>query len=389
MTDHSLLRRLEEALSFQETTHWSLTLGGEPPHARLFELIQGLQGDVDTGDNKKIDTKFSYLGVGPAIDWVNACHDLFYPVMREGIQSFPRHWNPLAASLRGQNFHYVSFGVGDGQKDRVVLNDLISWHPDLLYVPIDLSVEMLHVGTEQSVKDPRLGKRVLPIHLDFSVMENLVELKQLLHRLLGDDPILFGLIGNTVANTDTDLDQLTDIREIMRPQDRLLLEVATTTSMDTVAIRRAAQEYANSEPYRIHATSALAQNTDLKIDTHFVEIRVAPEGTRALRIEAHYVNRSGAAVQMVLPNRAQVGFREGETIRVTLSRKYTRDGINDLIKDAGLTAVESQAPAAQPPRSRAPLFGLEVELFEAPASAPPQRTVTVADEIWPKVQNRR
>ncbi len=390
MTDHSLLQRLEEALSFGETTHWSITLGGEPPHARLFELIQGLQGDVDTGDNKKIETKFSYLGVGPAIDWVNACHDLFYPVMREGIQSFPRHWNPIAAALKGQRFHYVSFGVGDGQKDRVVLNDLQEWHPDLLYVPIDLSVEMLHVGTEQSLKDPRYGKRLLPIHLDFSVGDNVSELKDLLHRLLGDDPILYGLIGNTVANTDDDVELLTLLTELLRPQDRLLLEVATTRSLDELAIRKAAQEYANSEPYRVHATSALAQNTDLKIDTHFVDIRVEPEDDRGLRIEAHYVNRTGGPVQIVLPNRAQVEFRENESIRVTLSRKYTRAGIDDLIARAGLTPARPAIAALDGRRVRPAQFGLDVALLEAATTAaPPAPVTTVAEEIWPKATIRR
>src|SRR5687768_12036416 len=124
LSDDSLLRRLEEALDFKGETRWSLTVGGEPPWSQLSELITGLQGDVGTGENKKVESKYSYIGIGPTIHWLDACKDLFYPVMRDGIESFPRHWRPIEAAIEGPDLHFVSLGVGNGQKDRVILRDL-------------------------------------------------------------------------------------------------------------------------------------------------------------------------------------------------------------------------------------------------------------------------
>jgi len=91
---------------------------------------------------------------------------------------------------------------------------------------------------------------------------------------------------------------------------------------------------------------------------------------------------------MVLPNRAQVEFRNGESIRVTLSRKYSRSGVEELVKEAGLSAVKP-APVPEPRRSRPTLFGLEVALLQATPTAPEIPTPTVADELWPKTPVRR
>src|SRR5207253_1033005 len=152
------------------------------------------------------------------------------------------------------------------------------------------------IGIALAAKELRQGDRVLPIQLDFSIAENTKELKELMRRLVGDAPIIYGLIGNTVANADDDRELLQNVANALRPQDRLLLEVATTASLDDKAVKLAGEEYASSENYRVHATSALAQNTDLKIHTNWVEARTFVEDNRALRIESHYVNRSGESI---------------------------------------------------------------------------------------------
>ena len=52
----------------------------------------------------------------------------------------------------------------------------------------------------------------------------------------------------------------------MRDQDLLLLEVATTKSLDEHTANRAALEYRNISSFKNFATSALLQNTDLHLD---------------------------------------------------------------------------------------------------------------------------
>lgn len=388
MDDDTLLGRLQEVLKIGETPRWSLTLGGEPLHELFDDLIKGLQGEPGTGDNKSIETKYSYLGTVPAIDWYNACQDMFYSVMRDGIANFPRQWNGVLRQLGGDPYHYVSLGVGTGEKDRVVLDSLFDKRrlgdpaaPQPLYVPVDLSAEMLHIGIALAAKELRPGDRMLPIQLDFSVADNVRELRELMQRLVGDAPIMYGLIGNTVANADDDLELLQIIATVLRPQDRLLLEVATTTSLDPATLKLASEEYASSENYRVHATSALAQNTDLKIHTNWVTARTFVEQDRALRIESHYVNRSGAAVAIRLPNRSQVDFRPEESIRVTISRKYTERGLDDLIAAAKLVSVLPSQHTSTRAGRRARPFGLALTLLRATAQDEPV-VMHPIDGLW-------
>ncbi len=383
--DHPLLHRLHEALASTTDSSWSLMLSGEAPWAKLSELFRGLYGDVQTGAGKKVESKFSYIGLGPTIAWVNACNDLFYPVMHDGIEGFPRLWRPVEAILGRQPYHLVSLGVGTGQKDRTLLKDLAARRPDLLYVPVDLSAEMLHVGTAETRRDRPRGY-VLPIQLDFSQPDNLTELRALVHRLVGDDPVIYSLLGNTVANFDDDVELLGTIADILRPQDRLLMEAATTGSLDEEAAKRAYEEYANSEAYRVYAISALAQNTDLTTDTHSLTFGAEPEGDRALRIEAHYQNQTGANIRVTLPNRGLVDFRAGEGIRVTLSRKYSTTGLSTLLTAAGLAPLNEQAARPVPRRASArATFGLELLLLAAKQT---EQAPSVADDIWRKTAAR-
>ncbi len=380
--DHSLLHRLNEVLGSSTDSAWSLMLSGEAPWAKLSELFRGLYGDVQTGAGKKVESKFSYVGLGPTIAWVNACNDLYYPVMHDSIEAFPRLWRPVLKVVGTTPYHLVSLGVGTGQKDRVLLGDLVERRSDLLYVPVDLSAEMLHVGTAET-RRARSGQYLLPVQLDFSHQDNLNELRSLLVRLVGDDPIMYGLLGNTVANSDDDVELLSTIADLLRPQDRLLLEVATTNALDEMAAKRASEEYANSEAYRFYAVSALDQNTDLTTDTRSMTFTAMPEGNRALRIEAYYQNQTGRSIPMRLPNRAHVNFADGENIRVTLSRKYSSAGLDGLLASAGLTRLNDRGLPAPQRRSATVRFSVDLILLARQAQDSEPASTAAAD-IWRK-----
>ncbi|MBY8849945.1 hypothetical protein K7G98_16375 [Saccharothrix sp. MB29] len=46
------------------------------------------------------------------------------------------------------------------------------------------------------------------MQLDFSIPENLAEFRDLVHRMVGDEPVLYSLLGNTMANFDHDAELL-------------------------------------------------------------------------------------------------------------------------------------------------------------------------------------
>ena len=89
---------------------------------------------------------------------------------------------------------------------------------------------------------------------------------------MGDEPILWGLLGNTAANFEDDFELIERLARLLRPQDRLMLEVATTSELAADVSERSSTEYLRSKAFCEFVTSALHQHTDLPINMDYVEI---------------------------------------------------------------------------------------------------------------------
>ncbi len=382
MTDEPVhvIRRLERAL-IDDDFAWSLLLVGEDQTDKLATLTGELRGGYsETGDGKQISSGFSYWGIGPTIAWAHACSDPFYLVMKAGAESFLRHWRKLRKHVDGDGFHFVSLGVGTGTKDRTILEDLYRARRDIYYLPVDMSSEMLRLGTLEPLRAIRFPmEQVLPIQLDFSIAGNLDELRQLLDRLVGAEPILYALTGNTLANFESDEEALATITQALRPQDRLLLEVATTTRIDDEAAAEAADEYHETRAFAEFVTSALRYNTNLRIDNDRVKFRGFIEDDDALQVKIMYENDTDDEIRMELPDHTELVLPVGDTIRLYTTRKFSAGRLNRLLAACELTLVESAHSQFRHTRRPSP-FGLDLLLL-APKGAQGSRR-TVADEMW-------
>jgi L-histidine Nalpha-methyltransferase len=272
---------------------WTLCFVGESQSKKLAALTQDLRrGFSTTGDEKRIVSGFSYWGIGPTIAWAYACTDPLYVVMKESIESFRYRWQQIESNLDVGKYHYVSLGVGTGEKDRDILSCLLNTHPDLLYFPIDMSSQMLRMGVQGATKGLGLkGNRVLPFQLDFSTNKNILELRKLLERVVGDSPILFSLLGNTLANFQQDTELLQTLSKLMRQHDKMLIEVAATDDLSDEVAQEAMSEYANSKSFKEFVTSALLQNTDIQIDLNNVVFHSFMEADKAISIKVVYTSR--------------------------------------------------------------------------------------------------
>jgi L-histidine Nalpha-methyltransferase len=362
---------------------WSLQLIAEDPSHKLATLTDDLRrAPSNTGDGKEITSGFAYWGTGPAIAWLRACNDPFYPVMQQGIESFAQRWRRVRGKLNGTPFHYVSLGVGTGHKDREILQDLQGRGSEMLYVPIDLSAAMLRIGLRESLKGVSIAShQILPVQLDFAIQENVAELRALLQRLVGDEPVLFSLLGNTMANFEDDVAMLRTLTGVLRPQDRFLLEVATAQSLTDELAFEAAEEYHRSRAYQEFVTSALLQYTDLTINFDSVMYRGSVEGERAIRVKVVYQNRTGDDLRIVLPDRTRVGFPDRDTIRLYLTRKYLPRELDKMLANLGmrkLHGIHSGFTSQRSPR----VFGTDLVLFATGGDAVPPKNAPTADEIW-------
>ncbi|MEH1816957.1 MAG: L-histidine N(alpha)-methyltransferase [Nostoc sp.] len=363
---------------------WTLCFIGENQSSKLAELTQELRGEFSaTGDGKEILSGFSYWGIGPTIAWDHACNDRFYLVMKESIESFRYRWHQINTNnIKDQKYHYVSLGVGTGEKDQHILSLLVNTNPDLLYFPVDMSSEMLRLGVQRATRGSQLqGSHVLPIQVDFSIERNVDELRKLLDRVINNSPLLFSLLGNTLANFQQDTELLQTLSKLMRREDRLLLEVATTEELSEEAAQNAAKEYAKTRSFKEFVTSALLQNTDLHIDLNSVFFDGAVETDRGILIKIFYRNLSGNKIEVMLPDRSVINFEDQDTIRLYLTRKYTSNGIDKIISDSNLVLVDKLHTVLEPRLKNG--FGMDLILLASDSSGIKNNS-SVANDIWSK-----
>ncbi|WP_329005850.1 L-histidine N(alpha)-methyltransferase [Kribbella sp. NBC_00709] len=375
-----VIRKLEHALADDDFA-WSLLLVGEDQTDKLATLTGDLRGPVSTtGDGKQITSGFSYWGIGPTIAWANATNDPFYLVMKAGAESFLRHWRKVRPHVENGGFHLVSLGVGTGVKDRTILSDMRRHNRDMYYIPVDMSSEMLRMGTLEPVRGARFPvSQVLPVQLDFSIADNMDELAQMLARLVGKDPILFTLTGNTLANFESDEELLSTLTRVLRPQDRLLLEVASTTQLDQASADAAADEYHQTRAFAEFVTSALRYNTDLKINNDRVKFIGEVEDEDALLVKILWQNDTDAEIRMELPDHTEVVLPIGDTIRLYTTRKYSTTRLKRLTEACQLTPVEAIQSQFRYTRRPNP-FGLELLLLAPEAAG--ESAHSLADDIW-------
>ncbi len=72
--------------------------------------------------------------------------------MKTGAESFLRHWRKVRPYVEKGGFHFVSLGVGTGVKDRHHPGRPLPGNRDMFYIPVDMSSEMLRMGTLEPVR---------------------------------------------------------------------------------------------------------------------------------------------------------------------------------------------------------------------------------------------
>ena len=332
------IKAIQELLRFER--NWMLCLICDDQFAQLGRLMSDLRcAPSSSGDGKKIDFGFSYWGVGPTRSWERACTDMAYLVMKDSIATFKMRWDRVNHKLADARRHYVSLGVGTGQKDHHILADIGAVFTEQNFFAVDMSAEMLRYSMSNTMGSLRKGQFLAyAIQLDFADRNNLDELKSLVHRCVGTDPVLYSLLGNTIANFVDDTKVLKNIVRLLRPQDQLLLELAYTHKADDETSNRAAEEYRRSDLFKQFATSALLHNTDLPIELDRVQIIPQSDAQgNAIVLKVIYHGKKGGE-EFTLPDRLKVKFPASDTIRIYYTRKYTKDGVRRLFEEAGCHA---------------------------------------------------
>lgn len=346
----SLLRTISQMNS---SANWLVAYAGE----NQMDQFKMLADDLGNETDRRVQSRYSYWGLGPAYMWDAACRNPTYH-MKENLDRFPSFARPLSLSQHFDRtrYNFVSLGAGEGTKDKDVIKDFFNERgcdqprTDFLYIAVDMSLDLLRLAIE---------KIRLPLHSCIAIQRDIetpvgIGEVAFISKLLGQQkPILYGLIGNTISNVQNPHDVMKNIASVMRDDDLLLFEAqiinpkALEENYEETS-RRIKNEYKNDAFLRF-AESALLQYTDLPMTSDerrdAYDVDVFPQnplnGSRLIRIDCFFINRRSENINLRLMNNAHVTWRPGEHIYIYRSHKFTPEALKELVQVNGFEIFDS------------------------------------------------
>ena len=329
--------------------NWMLTYIGENQLHKLGDLVRDLK-------NRKIRTRYAYWGVGPTRMWERACSDPAYHML-ENLRQFPLNAKQLAEYVNKEQYNFVSLGVGEGSKDSNIIKDFFNRdesskpRDDFLYLPVDISLDMLRVAIGKIQELP--SYRRIAIQRDLETKDGMRQIAHIANVLGKNQPILYGFIGNTIANVEDPERVLDNIVRVMKPEDLLLFEAqiiddsALKADRLSETIRSVKEEYEGIS-FRQFALSALLQNSDLSVEPKEKDSCYLVEGSlqswnygQVLRIDCWFKNNTDRELYLTFSNEDTTTLNKEEKISLYRSQKFTPTTLENFVQTMNLNILKT------------------------------------------------
>jgi uncharacterized SAM-dependent methyltransferase len=199
--------------------------------ASITTNIDGFTNKVKTQIYKKIEKKeplstaFSYIGDDGYWNWVALTKDPKYNYYKESLKyirnSAEAILAPILESIKGDGVDFISFGPGDGAKDKALIEVLSEKKGHHYYYPIDINQYMLSkaVDTVNELNHNFKIKAILADFQDFSIFEPVYQFRKEVN--------IFSILGNTIGNMADDFIFVDTMlfQQYMRPGDYAIIGI--------------------------------------------------------------------------------------------------------------------------------------------------------------------
>jgi hypothetical protein len=247
-------------------------------------------------------------------------------------ESLRQTWEALASKAAdltkpfGARVPLISFGAGDGLKDRVLLKALVAAGREVKYFPVDASQTLLETACAGAEDDDceALGLKAdisSPVHL-------------LLAADVSEAPRLFLMVGNTLAGFDP-LDQIKHVASCMHKGDVLILDARIAAEGDDVELTEKQKGFVLAPLASVGIT---AEDGELK----FVENN--DDRHAGLKLMTRRF-QAGRDLTMVASGR-EVHVERGERFVLNFRYRFTRDAFRWLLSNHGGLKIKGEIPSA-------------------------------------------
>lgn len=276
---------------------------------------------------RDLPEKFFFWFPRSAVEWSALAAD---PVLYGGLG---QTWIDLAAGGDelahhfGRKMPFISFGAGDGARDRVLMDSVKKYGVECLYFPVDASQSMLELacaGAEDEDIDTVGIKADIssPVHLVYAADAS-------------EPPRLFVLSGNTLASFDP-LAEIRYVSQCMKAEDRLIVDgeifdpQKTMARRDNTAVRKFILGLLGSVGIRPEDGEI---KFNLKSDERHEGLRLV---TRYFRAE---MDLTATAIGHA------VSLERGERIGLNFQYAYTLEAFRWLLQEHGGLQIIRELPS--------------------------------------------
>jgi dimethylhistidine N-methyltransferase/glutamate--cysteine ligase len=221
----------------------------------------------------------------------------------------------------------VELGAGSAEKSRIILDAMREARTLEAYVPVDVSAEFL-AQTAYRLRREYPGVRISPAVADISRSVNFPVFPR---------PALFAFLGSTIGNFEDEpaIALLKRVAAAMQPGDRFLM------GADLVKDRAVLEAAYNDRrevtaQFNLNVLRVLNRELGANFEVSGFRHQAFFDPVHS-RIEMHLISTRKQAVE--IPGLGEVTFRDGESIRTEISRKFTRPMLEQMFGAAGL-AIE-------------------------------------------------
>lgn len=282
------------------------------------------------------------MGAEGAKNWLTLDRSSTFPVARGLKTLLEENIDPLVKFIPS-NMNLVSVGVGNGEKEQVLLKGLIRKNSAespasarrhlLRYYPIDVNGQFVEMALE-NVRDLPLEKMGI-----VGLIEDLPLLKKYLH-----PPLLFCILGNTFCNYEPD-SILNLVCENLESGDLFLFDAHILPSSDdeealwsakrSIVGAYASRENALFNMYPLLQHGMVPEDFDFELLLSSVESKVAGQLYRTKK--TLYILKD---TSFEVGSRA-VAFKEGDSIRMGFTYKYTFDQLKTYLEARGFEILKA------------------------------------------------
>ena len=227
----------------------------------------------------------------------------------------------------------VELGAGSAEKSRIILDAMREAGNLEAYVPVDVSAEFL-AQTARRLRMEYPGTRISPAVADISGDMNLPVFPR---------PALCAFLGSTIGNFEDEpaVALLKRIATAMQPGDRFLM--GADLVKDRAVLEAAYNDSRNvTAQFNLNVLRVLNRELGATFDEATFRHQAFFNPVYS-RIEMHLISTTRQAVD--IPGIGDILFRDGESIRTEISRKFTRPLLEQMFAEAGLAIEQWETDA--------------------------------------------